>query len=74
MKQISKNFASLKKAQNFMESLYLRYDYVRMSVFPRFSESGEYVFTVDWSFRFCLINFGRKYENYSLKLYNYERM
>lgn len=47
MKQISKNFASLKKAQNFMESLYLRYDYVRMSVFPRFSESGEYVFTVD---------------------------
>ena len=47
MKQISKNFSSLRKAQNFMESLYNRYNYVRLSVFPRFSESGEYVFTVD---------------------------
>lgn len=47
MKQISKNFSSLRKAQGFMESLYRRYNYVRLSVFPRFSESGEYVFTVD---------------------------
>ena len=47
MRQISKNFSSLRKAQNFMESLYRRYNYVRLSVFPRFSESGEYVFTVE---------------------------
>jgi hypothetical protein len=47
MKQISKNFTTLKKAQRFMEYLYSRYNYVRLSVFPRFSESGEYVFTVD---------------------------
>lgn len=47
MKQISKNFSSLRKAQKFMQSLYSRYSYVRLSVFPRFSESGEYVFTVD---------------------------
>lgn len=47
MKQISKNFTTLRKAQNYMESLYNRYNYVRLSVFPRFSESGEYVFTVD---------------------------
>ena len=47
MKQISKNFSSLKMAQNYMERLYSRYNYVRLSVFPRFSESGEYIFTVD---------------------------
>lgn len=47
MKQISKNFESMRKAQRFMEGLYNRYNYVRLSVFPRFSESGEYVFTVD---------------------------
>ena len=47
MKQISKNFSSLGKAQKFMENLYIRYNYVRLSVFPRFSESGEYVFTVE---------------------------
>lgn len=47
MKQISKNFSSLRKAQSFMESLYRRYNYVRLSIFPKFSESGEYVFTVD---------------------------
>lgn len=47
MKQISKNFPSLSKAQKFMEYLYGKYNYVRLSVFPRFSESGEYVFTVD---------------------------
>ena len=47
MKQISKNFPTLKNAQNYMERLYSRYNYVRLSVFPRFSESGEYVFTVD---------------------------
>lgn len=47
MKQISKRFESLCKAQRFMESLYRKYNYVRLSVFPRFSESGEYVFTVD---------------------------
>lgn len=47
MKQISKRFQTLRKAQRFMESLYLRYNYVRLSVFPRYSEDGEYVFTVD---------------------------
>ena len=47
MKQISKKFSSLRKAQRFMESLYNRYNYVRLSVFPRFSEDGEYVFTVE---------------------------
>ena len=47
MKQISKDFPTLGKAQKFMESLYRKYNYVRLSVFPRFSESGEYVFTVD---------------------------
>lgn len=47
MKQISKNFPTLGKAQKFMESLYRKYNYVRLSVFPRFSESGEYVFTVE---------------------------
>jgi len=47
MKQIAKNFPTMRKAQNYMEGLYRRYNYVRLSVFPRFSESGEYVFTVD---------------------------
>lgn len=47
MKQISKKFSTLRKAQKFMESLYNRYNYVRLSVFPRFSEDGEYIFTVD---------------------------
>lgn len=47
MKQISKKFSTLGKAQKFMESLYRKYNYVRLSVFPRFSESGEYVFTVE---------------------------
>ena len=47
MKQISKRFSTLRKAQSFMERLYLRYNYVRLSVFPRYSEDGEYVFTVD---------------------------
>lgn len=47
MKQISKKFSTLRKAQKFMESLYNRYNYVRLSVFPRFSEDGEYVFTVE---------------------------
>ena len=51
MKQISKDFPTLGKAQKFMESLYRKYNYVRLSVFPRFSESGEYVFTVEWIMR-----------------------
>ncbi len=47
MKQITKNFPSLRKAQNYMENLYSRYNYVRLSDFPKFNESGKYVFTVD---------------------------
>lgn len=47
MKQISKRFESLCKAQRFMENLYNRYNFVRLSDFPRFSENGVYVFTVD---------------------------
>ena len=47
MKQISKEFPTLKKAQRFIESLYNRYSYVRLSDWPRFSEKGVYVFTVD---------------------------
>lgn len=47
MKQISKRFNTLKKAQAFQEGLCARYSYVRLSLFPRWSEEGEYVFTVD---------------------------
>lgn len=47
MKQIVKNFPTLRKAQNFLQGLYSRYNYVRLYDFPKFSENGEYVFTVD---------------------------
>lgn len=46
MKQITKRFSTLRQAQGFLEGLYERYDWARLSDFPRFSESGEYVFTV----------------------------
>lgn len=47
MKQISKHFSTTRQAQRFLENLYSRYSWARLSKFPRFSESGEYVFTVE---------------------------
>lgn len=62
MKQIVKNFPTLRKAQNFLQGLYSRYNYVRLSDFPKFSENGEYVFTVDWFLDFVRISFRMKYD------------
>lgn len=46
VKTIRKNFASLKDAENFLSKLYDKYDFVRVSDYPRFGESGNYIFKV----------------------------
>ena len=46
MKRIVKRLATLKQAENFREKLYDEYDHVCLVNFPRFYESGDYVFEV----------------------------
>ena len=47
MKTITKHFDSLKKAENYLNLLYDRYDSVQLVYFPVYSESGIYIFSVN---------------------------
>ena len=47
MKTITKHFTSLKKAEDFQNLLYDKYDYVCLNQSPLFSESGTYVWEVE---------------------------
>jgi hypothetical protein len=46
MKYISKKFESIKKAESYQNRLYGKYNHVKLLTFPRFSESGIYVWEV----------------------------
>jgi len=46
MKTITKQFSSMKKADTYQNMLYDKYDYVRLTRWPIFEESGTYVWEV----------------------------
>ena len=45
-KTFAKNFKTLKAAENYLNSLYSKYNYAKLIDWPKFSENGLYVFTV----------------------------
>ena len=47
MKTITKHFDTLKKASNYRNRLYSKYDEVKLLSFPVISEKGIYVFLVN---------------------------
>lgn len=47
MKQITKHFDTLKKAANYRNRLYSKYNQVQLLSFPVISEKGIYVFLVN---------------------------
>ncbi len=47
MKQITKHFDTLKKAANYRNRLYSKYDQVQLLSFPISGEKGIYVFLVN---------------------------
>jgi hypothetical protein len=47
MKTISKHFTSMKKAEEYQNQLYDKYDYVRLSRSPIFRETGTYVWEIE---------------------------
>lgn len=46
MKKITKHFDTLAQAERYQNRLYDKYDHVRLIDFPRFSESGTYIWEV----------------------------
>lgn len=46
MKQITKQFKTARQAENYLQNLYGMYNYVKLIIFPRHSESGTYIFEV----------------------------
>lgn len=46
MKQIAKKFNNLKEAEKYLNTLYNKFDIVRLVSFPMFSEDGTYIFEV----------------------------
>lgn len=46
MKIITKNFKTLRRAAQYQERLYEKYNFVRLVTFPRFNESGAYTWEV----------------------------
>ena len=46
MKEIRKFYSNLKQAERYQNSLYNKYNEVQLVDFPRFSESGVYVWNV----------------------------
>jgi hypothetical protein len=46
MKTIVKHFDSLKKAEQYQDKLYDKYDHVRLVRWPSFSEAGDYAWEV----------------------------
>jgi hypothetical protein len=47
MQQITKQFETSRQAERYLEKLYGMYSYVRLIIFPRYSESGTYIFEVN---------------------------
>lgn len=46
MKTIIRYFDTIKEAEEFQNDLYERYDYVKLTSAPRFSEEGYYTWEV----------------------------
>lgn len=46
MKIITKNFKTLRRAAQYQDRLYERFDFVRLVTFPRFGEAGFYTWEV----------------------------
>lgn len=46
MQQIKKQFETSRQAERYLEKLYGIYSYVRLIIFPRYSEAGTYVYEV----------------------------
>lgn len=48
MQKITKHFDSIRQAENYLQRLYDRFNYVRLIRFPGHSESGNYTFLVQY--------------------------
>jgi hypothetical protein len=44
---ITKYFETVRQVENYLQKLYGMYDYVRITGFPSFSQSGTYTFEVN---------------------------
>lgn len=46
METISKQFKTLKQAEKYQNSLYTKFPYVRLVLFPIYSEEGQYTWEI----------------------------